>query len=535
MKKILITLYSTLLITSISAQDRMVLSDNIYLVIDDNANVVVGNSNTNAITVNNGGNIVSENENDVIKWMIGSNTGNFIIPFTTANNVKIPLEVNITTAGIGSGYINFATYETATDSNQLYPIPVLNMDGGCNGDNSLFAIDRFWRIEASNYSAKPTPVISFGYDDGANEMGGTNTIIEAKLKAERYNISINSWETPQITYGTANTVSNQIQNCVVNTSDFYAYWTLIDTTSILVIDSVTTSICQGDSILLGGAYQTTAGTYTDTLNYIAACDTVKITTLSIDICSAPQAGFTVSDSMVCETNCITFSDTSIGSTSWQWIFNGGTPASSSFQNPGVICYNTAGTYLVQQIVNNGTSSDTATFTINILQNPIINIAITDDNCFSSEGSLISSVSGGVPPYQYNWDNGSIDSSITGLEAGIYTLIVSDSNNCTTTNTATINDLSINCDYHIFLPNIFSPNGDGINDILFVRGVGIASFNLTVYSRWGEKVFETNDLKIGWDGNYKGKEMNAAVFVYYLTANMLDDEKIEKQGNITLVK
>lgn len=95
---------------------------------------------------------------------------------------------------------------------------------------------------------------------------------------------------------------------------------------------------------------------------------------------------------------------------------------------------------------------------------------------------------------------------------------------------------IGCDDDaVFIPNAFSPNSDGVNDILFVRGAdGFESMNLIVYNRWGEKVFETSNPDIGWDGRYKGKELGPDVFGYYLTVTCPSDI-INLKGNVTLLK
>jgi len=88
---------------------------------------------------------------------------------------------------------------------------------------------------------------------------------------------------------------------------------------------------------------------------------------------------------------------------------------------------------------------------------------------------------------------------------------------------------------IGIPTAFSPNNDMHNDILFVRGSGIASFTLMIYNRYGEKVFESNDLSTGWNGTYKGKPENTGVFAYYLEYKYSNGEKGSLKGNITLVK
>lgn len=87
---------------------------------------------------------------------------------------------------------------------------------------------------------------------------------------------------------------------------------------------------------------------------------------------------------------------------------------------------------------------------------------------------------------------------------------------------------------IYVPNIFSPNGDGQNDFLFVRGT-FKSLHFSVYDRWGEIVFETTDANMGWDGKFKGKPMNPGVFAYYAIIERNDGKKIVKSGNVSLVR
>jgi len=98
------------------------------------------------------------------------------------------------------------------------------------------------------------------------------------------------------------------------------------------------------------------------------------------------------------------------------------------------------------------------------------------------------------------------------------------------------------DNDIWVPNIFSPNGDGENDIMFVRGIAVDWVLVKIYDRWGELVFDSSTdgdaMLQGWDGTYKGKELTPQVFVYYMEGAFLDGEEFDeevKQGNITLVK
>jgi gliding motility-associated-like protein len=87
---------------------------------------------------------------------------------------------------------------------------------------------------------------------------------------------------------------------------------------------------------------------------------------------------------------------------------------------------------------------------------------------------------------------------------------------------------------IFVPSGFTPNNDGTNDILRVRGNCIKELDFKVFDRWGELVFQTSDQTIGWDGTFKGKPALAGVYVYYINA-VVKGANINSQGNTTLIR
>ena len=88
---------------------------------------------------------------------------------------------------------------------------------------------------------------------------------------------------------------------------------------------------------------------------------------------------------------------------------------------------------------------------------------------------------------------------------------------------------------MYVPNAFTPNNDGVNDVLYLRGICLESLSFMTFNRWGEKVFETADQKIGWDGTYKGEELNTGVFVFRLEGKTYEGEAYELKGNITLLR
>ncbi|MGB3948261.1 MAG: gliding motility-associated C-terminal domain-containing protein [Bacteroidia bacterium] len=90
---------------------------------------------------------------------------------------------------------------------------------------------------------------------------------------------------------------------------------------------------------------------------------------------------------------------------------------------------------------------------------------------------------------------------------------------------------------MLLPNAFSPNNDGHNDVFVLHGFKnkVTEFSIIIYNRWGEKVFESTDAAKAWDGTYNGKPLKAGVFVYYINATFTSGEKILKKGNVSLIK
>lgn len=88
---------------------------------------------------------------------------------------------------------------------------------------------------------------------------------------------------------------------------------------------------------------------------------------------------------------------------------------------------------------------------------------------------------------------------------------------------------------VYIPNTFTPNGDGQNDIMYVRGPKISELYFAIYNRWGEMVFETKDKNIGWDGIYKGRQADVGVFGYYVKAKCFNGLETFRKGNITLIR
>jgi len=149
-------------------------------------------------------------------------------------------------------------------------------------------------------------------------------------------------------------------------------------------------------------------------------------------------------------------------------------------------------------------------------------------------------------YKYSWtpietlSNPESQSPVaTPKDTTTYTVSVSDPENgqCIydTSITIYVVDRIICGEPDIFIPNAFTPNGDHNNDVIYVRGHHIGKLHFIIYDRWGEKVFETTDIRKGWDGTFKGDNVDPDVFVYYLEVDCVDGQKYFKKGNVTLIR
>src|SRR5690606_34575117 len=113
----------------------------------------------------------------------------------------------------------------------------------------------------------------------------------------------------------------------------------------------------------------------------------------------------------------------------------------------------------------------------------------------------------------------------------YCVTGTDANGCVNEDCVTIN-VDIICG-DIFVPSAFSPNNDGENDVLCVYSDCMESLTFTIYNRWGEAVYQTNNMNICWDGTWKGKVLNSAVFVYVLDGYLINGQPISQKGDISL--
>lgn len=101
-------------------------------------------------------------------------------------------------------------------------------------------------------------------------------------------------------------------------------------------------------------------------------------------------------------------------------------------------------------------------------------------------------------------------------------------------TSMSNETEVTPTMYIYVPNSFTPNGDGLNDYFFVQGEAIQTFKMQVFNRWGDLVFESNDVNSGWDGRFGGALVPQGAYVYKLSASSVTGRRTTKEGTINVL-
>ncbi|PCH71200.1 MAG: hypothetical protein COC06_02105 [Bacteroidales bacterium] len=155
----------------------------------------------------------------------------------------------------------------------------------------------------------------------------------------------------------------------------------------------------------------------------------------------------------------------------------------------------------------------------------------DTTIFYTESKILSpSIDIRFLPGNYLWQDGSMASTYTVTQEGKYTLEYADVNGC-----VGFDSIMVYMDrYRIYVPNAFTPDGNGVNDTFgpsITGDIADEDIEMFIYNRWGELIYEFTDLGQGWDGTYKGKKANTGVYVWILIIN----GKARQDGNVSLIR
>jgi len=139
----------------------------------------------------------------------------------------------------------------------------------------------------------------------------------------------------------------------------------------------------------------------------------------------------------------------------------------------------------------------------------------------------------APNQIYLWQDNSSASSLKVSSSGIYSVTVS--NTCETKSDS-VNISMVDCNCILTMPNVFTPNSDGINDLLIPLPDCLTSeYTLSIFNRWGDKLFESSSSKLAWDGTQSGEEVPEGVYLYFVSYKTLLGTQRVVSGNILLLR
>jgi gliding motility-associated-like protein len=286
-----------------------------------------------------------------------------------------------------------------------------------------------------------------------------------------------------------------------------------------------------------------AGTYNIALRLIdtAYCNYPDSAVQQLRLAANVKAQFETPPSG-CAPYTAVFTNTSLAGQQFFWDFGDG--GTSVDENPTHV-YSSTGTYIIRLIAVDSSTcniTDSTKKTIVVSDKPTANFNYSPQP--PKENTPIAFTNFSTGAILYKWMFGDGDTLVTANKdtviAHIYNatgtynacLVAYNSFGCTDTACQPVQAIIIPL---VDVPNAFTPNGDGVNDFVTVKGFGIQKMDWRIFNRWGAPVFRTGNITQGWDGRYKGALQPQEVYVYVLDITFTDGTKYRKKGDITLLR
>ena len=287
-----------------------------------------------------------------------------------------------------------------------------------------------------------------------------------------------------------------------------------------------------------------AGTHTIAYQYTNADDCVYDAETTVTIDGQPVADISLSDENICIGDAIdlSFIGTVFNNTDYEWLVDG--QSNLTGEGPHNLTFNASGEYAITLNLVNGLCSDTYTTTVYVSETEVSTIEDTEIIVGESI-TLTTEATSALSPNTlvFDWDDtmneisGSTEQSplVSPIETTTYTVAVMDENGCMATDEVTISVRRINT---VVIPNAFSPNGDGVNDVFIIDGFNIIQVDVQIYNRWGNPVYHSvisDSGSEGWNGEHDGRDAELGVYVYRASITFEDGEVRTLKGNVTLVR
>jgi gliding motility-associated-like protein len=286
------------------------------------------------------------------------------------------------------------------------------------------------------------------------------------------------------------------------------------------------------------------GTYNVTLylNDGRFCNSPDSVSLQIRVADTLDAQF-LTPLNGCAPYNASFNNTSRGGNQFEWNFGDGT--GSSEENPTHL-FELPGVYTIKMVArdpNTCNQIDSTELTITVHGSPFASFDFTPKPATENVPTTFINQSTGAVRYLWDFGDGSSDitSSLTEPVTHLYggsgsfrtCLTAVSSFGCPDDTCQVVESIIFSV---VDVPSAFSPNGDGINDVIKVIGFGVRSIDFRIFNRWGQQVFQTNDIETGWDGRFNGVIQPQEVYGYTLNVTFFNNSApLQKRGDITLLR
>ncbi len=327
-----------------------------------------------------------------------------------------------------------------------------------------------------------------------------------------------------------------------------------------VVTNLDRRICQGEAVIVGDTIYNTNGQYTRTLVSASGCDSIVTLNLLVD----PKVSTNLTNT-ICDGDSVTVGNQTFKITGVYVVVLQSAAGCDSTVNLDLKVNTVTRTSLTKNIcagesytVGQETFNETGEFTVHlqsvsgcdstVLLNLTVNnlpaIDAVADKPVVIIGEQVQLNVTTAESLSYNWapadivNNAEIQNPTAVLSESTWFVVTATNGQtgCSFTDSVYVELNELTCSKeNVFIPNAFTPNGDGINDIFIPRSSILKSMKLIVVDRWGNQVFESTDINVGWDGIYKGQPATVDSYGYYFVGECSQGEKITIKGNVSLLR
>lgn len=435
-------------------------------------------------------------------------------------------------------------------------------------DSGLYILtvikDSCFAIDSTHVIIKPLPILSISSNSPVCTGDTLDLFVTSSNGASTY-----SWNGPEAFYSgyenpkagnvqlaTAGTysVSVSLNGCyVMDTTDVVINLTpdapIVDDTEYCQQDIAGALNATGTGLLWYTAATGGTGTAVDPIpsTLLQGVQTWYVSQTSIAGCEGPRTPITatidylaspyisISDTVICNGNDIQFFALNAGEdmTGIKWAFGSGDTVMN--MNPVVHSFSGQGNFVIYATAfYKVCEAKTTSKEVTIFSAPSVNIGRDTSICPGSEPLVLAdNINAGNSAASWLWNTGNTGPYLTVTTPGAYFVRVT-INGCTSSDS-----INVANDCYMDIPNVFTPNDDGLNDYFFPRLTltkGLVSFKMDIYNRWGQMIFETTSLDgRGWDGKLNNTAQPEGAYVYIIDATFLDGQKEHHQGNVTLIR